>query len=988
MQLAIVVDNKDGEGNPGYRVKVKFPWLNEQETSFWARIAVPMGGADRGTYVLPEIDDQVLVVFEHGDINRPIVVGSLWSRKQEPVEVNQSGKNHTKLIKSRSGHRIIFDDKEGAEKIVIVDKTKKNKIVLDSVNKIVKIESDGDVEVKAKANLIIHSNALKVGTKEGITGKAQSLLTHSAKTFGLKATSVSGSGAGELGGAAAEPAPDPIAERGRGTGGGGAGGAARGGGGGARGGGAGSGGGGPSGASPAAPNPVAPTPIDATTIEIEIIDVGGTPRAGVAWDLSLPDGSVHSGTTGADGLIRRTGITTPGTAHLVLPDFDDEHGRAGGAQTPGAVPYAAGGVDVQVGTRTRVEVEPRIYRGRLTGAHFDTDKTFMRPEAMNGIRLLVRFYQEHQGANVVVSGHADTVGDPTYNVCLSNERARAVAAFLIDDVSVWLGFYRGSPCSKTWGTTEDRMMLSTLTDASGQPFYQAADGNTNTPAMQRYQRARSLARTDGVPDEATRRSLIGDYMALDGTSLPAGTHVESHGCGENHPRDDLGNNRDDLENRRVEIFLFEDAIRPAVPTSCPPPRGCDAYPAWVAATVQTVDFRHAAGSFDGRVIVRSGGTDTPVTGATVHLSGPTSASGTTAADGTVRIDNLAAGHYSVTAHKDGSGDALVSVDIPEGGANPRLDIRLAAVTVDWVDLTARCGDAVRIAGDFSGDGAPGAAVIEILNAADNAIVDTIQATFAGNHVDASWDCRAVSAAWRTDRYLARLRLTDRGAAATSPRRFQLRDRPTTGFVLRSTSRGTPAGFAGICEKVDAALEASRVHYSLKLRLTGAAFSAAKQADAKSHIEAAWNNGFTGKAFHRHGCRRGATCNCGFDCCKVGYRLDVNFVASGEHYAVEIKIATDPANPERSGTSCSGSDWVDPPISVATSYAHEVGHMLGQFDEYPTGGTDPSGVQPANAPTANLMKTSGVTTLFNRHYRWVLEFLNASTGGDLYETIPP
>src|SRR5215468_9904853 len=174
VQLAIVVDNKDSEGNPGYRVKVKFPWLNEQESTFWARIAVPMGGSDRGTYVLPEIEDQVLVVFEHGDINRPIIVGSLWSKKQEPVEVNQSGKNNTKLIKSRCGHRIIFDDKEGAEKIVIVDRTGKNKIVLNSVNKIVKVESDGDIEVIAKTNVILHSNALKIGTKEGITGKAQS----------------------------------------------------------------------------------------------------------------------------------------------------------------------------------------------------------------------------------------------------------------------------------------------------------------------------------------------------------------------------------------------------------------------------------------------------------------------------------------------------------------------------------------------------------------------------------------------------------------------------------------------------------------------------------------------------------------------------------------------------------------------------------------------------------------------------------------------
>ena len=223
VHLAIAVDNKDGQDNPGYRVKVKLPWLNEQETTFWARIAVPMGGSDRGTYVLPEVDDQLLVVFEHGDVDRPIVIGALWSKVQDPVEVNQSGKNNTKLIKSRSGHRIIFDDKDGAEKVTIVDKTKQNKIVLDSVAKLIKVESAGDIEVIAKANVVIHANALKIGTSAGVTGKGASMLAHAAKSFGLKAssgitigggsttinvsngaaTSVSGSGAGELGGAAA-----------------------------------------------------------------------------------------------------------------------------------------------------------------------------------------------------------------------------------------------------------------------------------------------------------------------------------------------------------------------------------------------------------------------------------------------------------------------------------------------------------------------------------------------------------------------------------------------------------------------------------------------------------------------------------------------------------------------------------------------------------------------------------------------------------------
>src|SRR5262249_30221804 len=108
------------------------------------------------------------------------------------------------------------------------DSTRKNKIVLDSANKIVQIESDGDIEVTAKANVVMHAHALKIGTTEGVAGKAGSVLGHAAKTFGVKATSgitigggnptvntwkagacsVSGSGAGELGGAGVEQPED------------------------------------------------------------------------------------------------------------------------------------------------------------------------------------------------------------------------------------------------------------------------------------------------------------------------------------------------------------------------------------------------------------------------------------------------------------------------------------------------------------------------------------------------------------------------------------------------------------------------------------------------------------------------------------------------------------------------------------------------------------------------------------------------------------
>lgn len=303
-------------------------------------------------------------------------------------------------------------------------------------------------------------------------------------------------------------------------------------------------------------------------------------------------------------------------------------------------------------------------------------------------------------------------------------------------------------------------------------------------------------------------------------------------------------------------------------------------------------------------------------------------------------------------------------------------------TTKWLQTEAYCGDTVHLEATLTGSCADGPATIEVLHPSNGSVVQTIASTMSGGRVSATWVAKSQTANWRTDRL--RFRVKAAGQTCTSGNEFMFRQRPVTVWALRNTNRGTAVGFAPVCEKVDAQLEADRVHYSMKLRLTSP-FTAAQQTDAKSRIETIWNDGFANKRFHRVGCGRGRACDCAFDCCKAGYRLDVNFVASGEHYPVKVHAA---ATDTHSYTSCAGMDWADPPIAVTTSYAHEVGHALGQFDEYTGGATDPSGAQPVNPPAANLMKTAGDTSLFARHYRWPLEFLNASTGGDTYETVPP
>lgn len=125
--IGIVTDNKDPDKLG--RVKVKLPVLSEQDTTWWAPIVMVGAGKNRGWFFIPEKDDEVLVMFEHGDINRPIVVGSLWNGKDKPPDKNPGG-NPRRVIKSRAGSKITLDDDQ--MKLVIEDGSGKGRITLDS----------------------------------------------------------------------------------------------------------------------------------------------------------------------------------------------------------------------------------------------------------------------------------------------------------------------------------------------------------------------------------------------------------------------------------------------------------------------------------------------------------------------------------------------------------------------------------------------------------------------------------------------------------------------------------------------------------------------------------------------------------------------------------------------------------------------------------------------------------------------------------------
>jgi outer membrane protein OmpA-like peptidoglycan-associated protein len=257
-----------------------------------------------------------------------------------------------------------------------------------------------------------------------------------------------------------------------------------------------------------------------------------------------------------------------------------------------AIKFEGEPLTVTIDGQHTIELPPRIIRLRMTGLLFDTDKTFLLPKAMRGIKRLVEIYEEHPNMAVVVTGHTDRVGDPSYNLGLSDERAQSIAHYLRDEVDGWLKWYSKQPHSQAWGTLEDQHMLTAVVDDAGDPFYDGPvhgvlDADTQD-AVKRFQTSRGLT-VDGIPGPQTRRALVTAYMQLDGTTLPEGAEVELLGCGENHNEVPTDDGVEEDQNRRAEVFLFDPGpVDPPTPDTCPGP-GC-AYETWKERLSETIDF--------------------------------------------------------------------------------------------------------------------------------------------------------------------------------------------------------------------------------------------------------------------------------------------------------------------------------------------------------------------------------------------------------------
>jgi uncharacterized protein involved in type VI secretion and phage assembly len=194
LHYAIVCQNKDPDNLD--RIKVRLPWLDAGDTdqTHWAQLLTPMEGKKFGWYVLPDVDDVVVVMFIAGDISQPVVVGGVWSKPDFSPEPNEDGANNFRGYRSRVGHRLVFDDSPGGTKVWFGDKTTKLMVGMGKFAKDgagpnicavwkppmsgengVSISSmEGKMEITAKTKLSIKGENIKINAKTTIDIKAGS----------------------------------------------------------------------------------------------------------------------------------------------------------------------------------------------------------------------------------------------------------------------------------------------------------------------------------------------------------------------------------------------------------------------------------------------------------------------------------------------------------------------------------------------------------------------------------------------------------------------------------------------------------------------------------------------------------------------------------------------------------------------------------------------------------------------------------------------
>jgi uncharacterized protein involved in type VI secretion and phage assembly len=179
---ALVSNIKDPDGQG--RVKVKLPWSPDGQGAAyeaWARLSTMMAGNNRGSWFIPDVNDEVVLMFMGGDPRQPCVMGALWNGQDSPPQsMDSAGKNYIKTIRSRNGVQVTLDDTDGKETMTLETPAGQTVTLTDSPASITLQDSNGNsIQMQASGITLSAAAQVTINAPAGLTVTASMVTVNS-----------------------------------------------------------------------------------------------------------------------------------------------------------------------------------------------------------------------------------------------------------------------------------------------------------------------------------------------------------------------------------------------------------------------------------------------------------------------------------------------------------------------------------------------------------------------------------------------------------------------------------------------------------------------------------------------------------------------------------------------------------------------------------------------------------------------------------------